>query len=294
MTHPLASTSSSFFPATTATQPLDIVKQSPSFRRAVVRALSALTESGLGGIGLEEKAVEVWRRGSLDADDEVKAVSVASLVRFGGLVHPMLPPQQPNAGLARVRHDQRGGFVGDEVDFAKTAEDFRMKVQEPREHGEEDDEDDEMPSAKESAEQEERRRKTAAVAASLAPAPQTASFSSTAFSAPSFSAAPAASASSAPVSGFSAFAAPAFGSSTATSAPISTSANTAPAPNGVDATASFAAVPAISTSVPVQTIEMESVRVERGTTAAISAVQADGDESEDDEMPAIDLGSDEE
>ncbi|BGP29529.1 hypothetical protein JCM10296v2_001268 [Rhodotorula toruloides] len=295
LTHPLASTSSSFFPATTATQPLDIIKQSPSFRRAVVRALSALTESGLGGIGLEEKTVEVWRRGSLDADEEVKAVSVASLLRFGGLVHPLLPPQQPNAGLMRIRHDQHGGFVGDEVDFEKTAEDFSMKVREPREHGEEDDEDEEMP-AKETAEQEERRRKSAAVAASLAPAPQAATFSSTAFSAPSFSSAPAASTSSAPQSGFSAFAAPAFGSSTAsTPAPPSADAP-APSTNGIGAVATSELPPSTSKSVPVQTIEMESVRVDRSklvvkqpTTAAAGA-----DESEDDEMPAIDLGSDEE
>ncbi|BGP05481.1 hypothetical protein JCM10049v2_001287 [Rhodotorula toruloides] len=295
LTHPLASTSSSFFPATTTTQPLDIIKQSPSFRRAVVRALSALTESGLGGVGLEEKAVEVWRRGTLDADEEVKAVSIASLVRFGGLVHPLLPPQQPNAGLTRVRHDQRGGFVGDEVDFAKTAEDFSMKVQEPREHGEEEDEDEEMP-AKETAEQEERRRKSAAVAASLATAPQAATFSSTAFSAPSFSTAPAASTSSAPQSGFSAFAAPTFGSST-TSAPAPSSAD-APAPsvNGVGTAASSEAAPSSSTSVPIQTIEMESVRVERSKVVVEqpSKASAEGDESEDDEMPAIDLGSDEE
>ncbi|BGP22323.1 armadillo-type fold domain containing protein [Rhodotorula toruloides] len=296
LTHPLASTSSSFFPATTATQPLDIVKQLPSFRRAGVRALSALTESGLGGMGIEEKAVEVWRRGSLDADEEVKAVSVVSLLRFGGLVHPLLPPQQPNAGLTRVRHDQRGGFVGDKVDFEKTAEEFRMRLQEQREHGEEDDQDEDM-SAKETVEQEERRRKSAAVAASLAPAPQTATFSSTAFSAPFLSTAPAASTSTAHDSGFSAFAAPAFGTSTASAHVPLFSDAPAPSANGSSAIASAEVEGSGSTTVPVQTIAIESVRVERSktmVTAPSKAAEADGDDSEDDDMPAIDLGSDEE
>lgn len=52
---------------------MDIAKQSVVFRRGVVKALRALAEQGGNAAGgTLERAAEVWRRGSVDGDEEVR------------------------------------------------------------------------------------------------------------------------------------------------------------------------------------------------------------------------------
>lgn len=304
LTHPLASTSTSFFPLTSANQALDVARQSPTFRRGVVSALQASLEQGIGGAGFEEKAVEVWRRGANDGDDQVRLVALQGLARFGGMIHPILPPQQPNSTFARIRHEQRGGFVGDEEDYQETAEAFRLRVEPTREAHEDEEErmqvEEKNAAAAQQEEEEERRRKTTAAAAVAAQEPSATAFKSattTTFSASSFAApsvATAASSSAAP--SFSAFAAPAFGS-----APVRASTGAVT----TESTSTFKAVEVVAPSSFIETSastshDTESTKVTETVQPLAGAARRDGRDSDaedddDDEMPAIDLGgSDEE
>jgi hypothetical protein len=302
LTHPLASTSTAFFPLTSANQALDVARQSPAFRRGVVSALQATLEQGLGGAGLEEKAVEVWRRGANDSDDQVRLVALQGLARFGGIIHPVLPPQQPNSTFARIRHEQRGGFVGDEEDYQETAEAFRLRVEPVREAHEDEEQrmhvEEKNAAAARQEEEEERRRKTTTAAA--AQEPSTTAFKSattTTFSASSFAAPPpvgATSSSAAP--SFSAFAAPAFGS-----AALPAAAEAVP----TESTSTFKAVEIVapssfiesSTSANRDTQTTKAAETEKplGGAGRRDGKDSDADDDVDDEMPAIDLGgSDEE
>ncbi|GAA6038507.1 hypothetical protein JCM8097_004602 [Rhodosporidiobolus ruineniae] len=294
LTHPFASTSSaSCFPATSASRALEIAKQSTGFRRGVVRALKASLEAGVGGDGTRERAVEVWRRGVLDQDDEISSLSHTALTHLHTLIHPLLPPQQPNTSLARQVFESHGGaFVGDEVDYRETAEEFRTKVTitaEGVQDGEssEDDEEDGM-------------KVDAAPAAPAAPAPAPApAFAQPAVS--TFATQPAS-------SGFASFAAPSFGSK-----PAAPAAAPSPAPTPTIPASAPAPAPA-----PTPAVEVEIVRSVVSTSTTVTAggattssssssvvgrkrsadelgAGADGDEDSDDEaMPVIDLGSDEE
>ncbi|GAA5979325.1 hypothetical protein JCM10908_002881 [Rhodotorula pacifica] len=298
LTHPLASTSTSFFPSTSANQALDIARQSPAFRRAVVAALQATLEHGLGGAGFEEKAVEVWRRASNDSDDHVRLAALQGLARFGTVIHPVVPPQQPNSAFARIRHEQKGGFVGDEEDFQETAEHFRLRVEPEREAHEDEEErmqvEERIATAAAVAQEEgERRRKTAA----SAQAPAAAAFASTTstFSATSFAAPTASSSSGTAAPGFSTFAAPSFGSSSAVPQP-------APAVPVLESTTTTTTqqVDVVAPSSFIETSTSTKSSTEPTATAAPrdrANVEGsdEGDDDDDDEMPAIDLGgSDEE
>ncbi|GAA5879094.1 hypothetical protein JCM3774_005567 [Rhodotorula dairenensis] len=312
LTHPLASTSTSFFPLTSANQALDIARQSPAFRHAVVSALQATLEQGLGGAGFEEKAAEVWRRGANDSDDRVRLVALQGLARFGGMIHPIVPPQQPNSTFARIRHEQKGGFVGNEDDFGETAETFRLRVEPEREAHEDEAEhmqvEEKLAAAAAVAEQqeeEERRRKTAGTAQAPAPGSVFATSTTSTFSASSF-ATPSTSTSAGPT--FSTFAAPAFGGTVAATPAVpavpagggsTTFAGTTEQVDVVVAPASFIEA---STSSSISTGQStQSAGPEKPLLATAAAVRGgdDGDDDEDDDdddaMPAIDLGgSDEE
>lgn len=301
LSHPLASTSTSFYPSTSAHHALDIARQSPAFRRAVVSALQTALEQSFGGVGLEEKAVEVWRRAANDSDDQVRLVALQGLAHFGTVAHPVVPPQQPNSAFTRVRHEQKGGFVGDEEDLAETAEMFRLRVEPEREASEDDEERMEVEerlatAAAAEAEEGERRRKVAA-----ANAPTFATSANPTFSPSSFAQPP----SAAGATSFSSFAAPTFGSSAPVTAPLSGPASAEAAPVSVaDEAQPIAAVKAVDPATFIEaSTEKASVskvspaEAEERSAVATATAAADGDsddEDDDDEMPAIDLGSDDE
>ncbi|GAA5841663.1 hypothetical protein JCM9279_000722 [Rhodotorula babjevae] len=298
--HPLASTSTSFYPSTSALSPLDIARQSPSFRRAVLAALvAALATSTCAPSGTHERAAEVFRRASLlSADADARALALEGLALVRTFAHPAVPAQQPNAGLARVRHEAKGGWIGDEREWDRSAREFGIRVEERRadEEGssDEDESGDEEGAngARNGKGDAGRRRKTppaaAAPAVVLAPAPaQTAFPATTAFSAPSFAS------SSAPAqqNGFAAFSAPAFGASTTSGSKVQ-----------LDEPASVHAF-APSTGVTVGTLDVETVPASASgakatrSAAAANKAAADSDEEDDDEdegMPMIDMGSEEE
>lgn len=72
--HSLPSTSSStFYPTTSANTAVDIARQGTTFRRGVLLALKALSEQGGNAAGgVQERCAEVWRRGCVDGDEEVR------------------------------------------------------------------------------------------------------------------------------------------------------------------------------------------------------------------------------
>ncbi|GAA5906572.1 hypothetical protein JCM8208_000483 [Rhodotorula glutinis] len=300
--HPLASTSTSFYPSTSALSPLDIARQSPTFRRAVLAALvAALSTSTCAPSGTHERAAEVFRRASLlstDADARNLALEGLALVR--AFAHPAVPAQQPNAGLARVRHEAKGGWVGDEQEWDRSAREFGIRVDERRvdEDGSSSDDDDEISGAEEDArgarngtgEAARRRKSPPAPAVVLAPAPaQTAFPATTAFAAPSFAVTSAAK--PAQQNGFAAFSAPAFGASTSSAA--------SSGKVQLDEVASVHSF-APSTGVTVGTLDVETVPASAAVAkttraAAVKAAAVDSDDEDEDEgMPMIDVGSEEE
>ncbi|GAA5928583.1 hypothetical protein JCM3775_004572 [Rhodotorula graminis] len=301
--HPVASTSTSFYPSTSALSPLDIARQSPSFRRAVLAALvAALATSNCAPSGTHERAAEVFRRASLlSTDADARALALEGLALVRTFAHPAVPAQQPNAGLARVRHEAKGGWVGDELEWDRSAREFGIRVEERRADEDEDESDDEEDSgaeegvngARNGSGDAVRRRKTppgtAAPPVVLAPAPaQTAFPATTAFAAPSFAASSAAK--PAQQNGFAAFSAPAFGAS-ATSGKVQ-----------LDEPASVHSF-APSTGVTVGTLDVETVpasastaKASRAAAAKPATAAADSDEEDDEDegMPMIDVGSEEE
>lgn len=295
--HPLAASSSSFYPPTSSHTPLDIARQSPRFRTGVLAALLASLESGTcAPSGALERAAEVFRRAALvSTDADARALALQGLALTRGAAHPAVPAQQPNAGLARVRHEARGGWVGDEAQWEQSAREFRIRVEERGEEAESDEEEGEdgRPDGKGA---EARRRKTPPAAAAapvvLAPAPaQTAFPATTAFAAPSapVGAAPAT------TNGFAAFAPPTFGA-----AAPKPRAQDKPAPaEEVIATTTLSEF-APSTGVKVATLDVETVpstkgKAARAPAAAATEGKADSDnEDEDEGMPMIDVGSDDE
>ncbi|GAA5862531.1 hypothetical protein JCM8547_002095 [Rhodosporidiobolus lusitaniae] len=290
--HPLASTSTaSFFPATAAGAGggLDIAKQSARFRRGVVKALRASVEAGVGAEGTIERAAEAWRRGVLDHDEEITSTSHSALLTLHRTIHPLLPPQTPNSSLTRQVSEARGGqFVGDEVDYRETAEEFRLKVQvnggaAEEDEGDEEDEEGEGEGGMQ-LDGHEPVRKTPAVAAPAQAAP----VAPTPPPAPAFTPAP-------PASGFAAFAAPSFGSvvpppSVPSAAPIATTSLPSPVPSTVPE-------PTLDVEVvrSTTTTKKEEVVVVAQPVKGVAGGGVDGEDSDsDDEMPAIVMGSDEE
>jgi hypothetical protein len=186
---PTSTSSSTFFPATSATRALDIARQDVHVRRGVVRALRALCAAqGPDAAGLNERALSVWALGSRDADAEIKAVSIEALGGgggaggFGAVVHPRLPPLQVNQTFARQRAERVGRDVGDEEDLRDGVVEFiggrrgrgtkrragaagqeRMDLDREESDGQEngDDDDDDEDAVEKEAERvrEERRRK---------------------------------------------------------------------------------------------------------------------------------------
>lgn len=70
--HPSSAESAAVYPATSASKGIDIAKQSNKFRRGVLKSLKASLEGAGGAEGLVDRAVEVWRRGATDGDEEVR------------------------------------------------------------------------------------------------------------------------------------------------------------------------------------------------------------------------------
>ncbi|GAA5961023.1 hypothetical protein JCM21900_002277 [Sporobolomyces salmonicolor] len=259
---PLASTSSSFFPATSASTGLEIAKQSEVFRRGVVGCLKAVCESGVGGVGTEERAVEVWRRGAMDWDAEIKLLSLSALSAFSSLIHPSLPPQQLSTSLLRAQHERKGGFVGDEMDYRETAEEFRLRVEEEREHGEDKEESGDVQMEEE------------AVVSSTPATSFTASLNSSTSTAAASALAPTS-------TGFSSFAAPSFGSVKSVPVAPSPAAPQPEAPTPAPAL-SFSTETAISRTTTKRKVELGG------------GAEQDSDEDDDEMMmPSIDMGEDE-
>ena len=213
--------------------------------------------------------------------------------------HPAVPAQQPNAGLARVRHEAKGGWVGDEREWDRSAREFGIRVEERRAEDQDGSSNEEDSGAEDDGRAAcsgkgdvSRRRKTPPAAAAppvvLAPAPaQTAFPATTAFAAPSFAS------SSAPAqqNGFAAFSAPAFGASTTPGSKVQ-----------LDEPASVHSF-APSTGVTIGTLDVETVPASASSAkapraaAAAKKAAADSDEEDDDEdegMPMIDMGSEDE
>ncbi|GAA5830916.1 hypothetical protein JCM11251_005075 [Rhodosporidiobolus azoricus] len=286
-THPLASTSSaSFFPATSASGALDIAKQSVRFRKGVVRALKASVEAGVGAEGTIERAAEVWRRGLLDQDEEIVSLAHSALLHLHTVIHPFLPPQQANTSLARQTAEARGGFVGDEVDYRETAEEFRIKLVEATRDGEAEESDEEMDDGAGKTKvngQDDLRRKAPAAAAT--PAQSVFAAAPT----PTFAAAPA-------PTGFASFAAPSFGSKPAESTAIAVLSNSSsestPAPAAARSPSPLPAQAEVQVEFVRSTITTSKVEVKKAPVATTAAAGRDSD-SEDDAMPMIDMGDDE-
>lgn len=131
-THPLPTntSSSAFFPSTSATRGLDIARQDIEFRRGVLRALRVVcSNSGPDAAGLAERALSVWTTGSRDADPEIRALSIETLgTTWAALVHPRLPPMQVNQTFARQRAERVGRDVGDEIDVIDGANEFLLSA----------------------------------------------------------------------------------------------------------------------------------------------------------------------
>ncbi|GAA6055489.1 hypothetical protein JCM3770_006283 [Rhodotorula araucariae] len=284
--HALAAPSASFYPATSALSALDIARQSPALRAGVLAALLAALRSGTcAPSGTAERAGEVFRRAALLGTDAAsRALALDGLAYLRARAHPDVPAQQPNSGVAQVRHERNGGWVGDEDEWEATAGEFRVRVVDRAGDDDavvDDDDDEESTTAAHGGDAARRRKTPPAAAAApvsgvaLAPAPVQTAFPSTT----AFAAAPA---------GFAAFAAPAFGTA-AVATPVE-----------VVASSSFSeVVSAPSGKVTTTTLEVETVASSSMSAAKQAAARAvvdaeSGGESEDEGMPMIDVGSDDE
>ncbi|GJN87923.1 hypothetical protein Rhopal_000878-T1 [Rhodotorula paludigena] len=314
VSHPVASTSASFYPATSALSPHSIASQSPTFRQHALRALVAALQTGTcAPSGFAPLAAEVARRAALSSDGTLRALALDALAHLRTVAHPPVPPELPNAALKRVRHERTGGWVGGEAEWETSAGEFRLQVEETREHGEDEDEEDEeegmqvdgaavaaaAAAKQQRADDDERRRKVAASLAAPAASSTSAAFPSTAsFAAPQATPSTGFSAAS---NGFASFSAPAFGSTAPTSA---TPAAAQPSAADVVAPSSFSETVRVSSSAgsaAAPTLEVEVVTSAESKAAAVDkgkakAVVDGGDEEDSDEdegMPVIDMGSDE-
>lgn len=143
VTQSSSSGSTTFFNATSAAKGVDIACESNTFRRGIISCLQAIISTGGGAEGLVDRAVEVWRRGSVDRDEEVghfmpfaeceidssasaqvKRISIDALSTFSRLIHPSLPPLQINSTFARLKAERVGGSLGDDIDLKEGAEEF--------------------------------------------------------------------------------------------------------------------------------------------------------------------------
>ncbi|BGP37270.1 hypothetical protein JCM10449v2_001175 [Rhodotorula kratochvilovae] len=287
--HALAAPSASFYPSTSALSALDIARQSPALRAGILSALLAALASGTcAPSGTAERAAEVFRRAALlSTDARARALALEGLALLRQRAHPDVPAQQPNSGLARVRHERSGGWVGAEEEWEASAGEFRIRVVErAAEDGDEDEEEEEEGNAEEGA-AAERRRKTppapAAPAVTLAPAPaQTAFPATTAFAAPA----------TAKASGFAAFAAPAFGSAPAPAAPAREEVDVVASASFSEVVSSSSKSGKVTTTLDVETVASSSSTVQKAVPRA--GAEEESGESEDEGMPMIDVGSDEE
>ncbi|GAA6062703.1 hypothetical protein JCM10212_004761 [Sporobolomyces blumeae] len=302
----LPSTSTAtFYPATSASRSLEIAKQSASFRRGVVRALRASVESGVGGVGTAERAAQVWARGILDADDEIKLCSLAALDGLSRAIHPIVPPQLANETLTRVRDERHGGPVGDEESWSEGVDEFRRRDGVPRRHGDSDDDEGSDRDGDDDEQDKESKRKTPqldgpASFVSFAPPANTTTTTTIPASSASFAPTPSFGAGSTS-QGFASFAAPSFGTTAAPKPLVDSTASNSLA--GAAATTESAPAPRHNaeiekpTPAPVLSFSTETVTKKVDTAAPRRAAEVrpgegDDDDSDDDMMPAIDLGSD--
>ncbi|GAA5924901.1 uncharacterized protein JCM15063_005765 [Sporobolomyces koalae] len=288
-----------FYPSSSSTsnRPLEIAKQSVPFRIAVLKALSTSVEFEIGGLGLEERSLQVWEACVNSTHDEVRLIGLQGLNRLGRVCHPRYPVALESENLERLRNEKRGGQVGnDEWELQQGMDEFRRK-DEPIQEYRQDESDDESQDEQEEVEHRSRTEENSVHKKKIKPTkPEpiaAAGFSAAAFAPPS------ATASNGSGGGFSSFQAPAFGSkpveasSAFTSSSFSTLAVPVTAP--VDQQEVPSAAPVLSFSTETVTSKPTA---QVTTTKTVQASGVDGkdsdDDSDDEMMPAIDMGSDQE
>ncbi|KAK4049765.1 hypothetical protein OIO90_005346 [Microbotryomycetes sp. JL221] len=126
------STSSSFYVATSASlRAVDIAKQDVEFRRGVIRCLSVLVRDKAGRVqdGVLERAMQVFKTASRDADPLVQTLSASTLACLVHITHPSVPPLDVNATFLKQKANAVGGNVGDDDDLRQSAAEFAPRQQ---------------------------------------------------------------------------------------------------------------------------------------------------------------------
>ncbi|GAA5902037.1 uncharacterized protein JCM6883_000472 [Sporobolomyces salmoneus] len=283
--------SSTFYPASTTSSnssPLEIVKHSLPFKVSVLRALQTSVSFGIGGVGLEERSLSVWKTCSLSSNEQIQLIGLRGLNELGKLGHPKLPIAMENENLARLRRDRKGGEVGGEgeEELREGVEEFRRRDVEVGEYREEESEEEDQ----EMEEQETRERKKPTTTRKET---VSTSFASTS-TANGFNVSSSTTTSTASANGgggggngFASFQAPAFGS-TIVSAPVPST------PSAVEPETKEAPTPAPVLSFSTETFTSKSKPAVTPKVATASKATREGEDSDsdDDMMPAIDMGSD--
>ncbi|GAA5984343.1 hypothetical protein JCM5350_001024 [Sporobolomyces pararoseus] len=287
--------SSTFFPASTTasnSSPLEIVKQSLPFKLAVLRALQTSVSFGIGGIGLEERSLSVWRTCSLSSNEQIQLVGLKGLNELGKMCHPRLPIPLENENLTRLRKEKRGGEVGNEEwELREGVEEFRRRDVQVGEYREEEEEEEEGESDRDGEDQEmeeKRERKKPASTSKKETTTTSSTFASTSTQ-NGFNLTSTSTTTSSSTGVFASFQAPSFGSTVvappAVPNPVSTM---APAPKEAPTPA-----PVLSFSTETFTSKTKPASSETPKVATSKPTGDEDDSDSDDEMmPAIDMGSD--
>ncbi|GAA5845556.1 hypothetical protein JCM5353_006752 [Sporobolomyces roseus] len=275
-----------FFPSTSAQTPLEITKQSLPFKLSVLRALKTSNSVSIGGNGLLERSLPVWNACVLSTSTEIRSIGLEGLAQLGRVVHPKLVPASEGESLRRARAERKGGEIGDDEDVREGLEEFRRKEEEKVYREEEevsnDGEDEEMGERQEGErkkrklvqqEEEEIKKKD------------------------QFKTQPA----STVGGGFSSFQAPTFGATITTATTTSSKSSSSSFPPSIAPLSIQPSKPEIPTPAPVLSFSTETITSntkpkDKVVVEKKVSVRGEGGDSEDDSddemMPSIDLGSD--
>jgi len=271
---PLLSTPT-FFPSTSAQTPLEISKQSLPFKLGTLRALRTSCLVEVGGNGLMERSVQVWKKCSISTSHEIRSIGLEGLSQFGGIIHPKLVPASEGESLRRARAERKGGEIGDDEDVKEGLEEFRRRDEEKvyREEEEESESEGEDQGMANNGARQEGERKKRKIQEEENKKDQFVTKSSTTTTG----------------GGFSSFQAPSFGATSTTSsfpsiAPLSIQ------PSKPAEIPTPAPVLSFSTETITSTKPKEKVVVEK--KVVVRGDGGDSDDSDDEMMPSIDLGSD--
>lgn len=288
---------STFYPASTTSSnssPLEIVKHSLPFKLAVLRALQTSVSHGIGGVGVEERSLSVWKSCSLSSNEQIQVIGLRALHDLGKVCHPKLPIALENENLGRLRRDKKGGEVGSEEadEMREELEEFRRRDAQVGEYRDEEDEEEKTNDrAREDQDMEDheetRQRKqpttstrTETVSSSFTTAAN--GFSSLSSTTTSTTNAAGGGGSN----GFASFQAPSFGSPV--EAPPTVPSVSAPEQKETP-------TPAPELSFSTETVVSKpNPSAPEAAKVATATRSGDGDDSDsdDDMMPAIDMGSD--